>query len=473
MSRTLAPWDALQSDIAGKIFVPGSPDYDLARTPQVPQLRLERPQAVVLCETPDDVASTISFARRFGIHTAVRSGGHSFAGHSSSEGIVIDVSPMRTVSISDDVAVVGAGTRLEDLYDALDEHNITIAAGCGPSVGIAGLTLGGGLGILGRTYGLTSDQLIRAQVVLADGRVLECDDTHHEELFWGLRGAGAGNFGVVTSLVFKTVPAPAATSLHLTWPHTHAAAVIDAWQNWAPNAPDELAASLLLTASADEGQPPAVNLFGAMLGSEPDTAGLVDDLVTRAGVDPLTTTYVHQPYRETKRYLAEHGPGGNLLPDSTTAHSTTKSEFFDRPLPADATTALVENFSRARTGGQARMLDFTPWAGAYGRMPGHATAFVHRNDIFLLAQDVVVDSSAFKADREVARTWLTRSWNAVHRWGTGRSYQNFPDEDLENWSYAASFQKADMVSKSLQSMTTEPILNSIPSSRENTLCTSR
>jgi FAD/FMN-containing dehydrogenase len=135
------------------------------------------------------------------------------------------------------VATVGAGARLGDVYDSLDEHGLTIPAGCGPSVGIAGLTLGGGLGILGRKYGLTSDQLLAAQLVLADGRVVECDEHHDGELFWALRGAGGGNFGVVTSLTFSTIPAPDATAFHLVWPNTQTAALIDAWKAWAPAAP--------------------------------------------------------------------------------------------------------------------------------------------------------------------------------------------------------------------------------------------
>src|SRR5262249_57055907 len=112
------------------------------------------------------------------------------------------------------------------VYDALGERALVIPAGSCPSVGIAGLTLGGGLGILGRKYGLTSDQLVAAQVVLADGRVVECDDDHDQELFWALRGAGSGNFGVVTSLVFRTRAARSATNFHLAWPYSHAAAVI-------------------------------------------------------------------------------------------------------------------------------------------------------------------------------------------------------------------------------------------------------
>src|SRR5215208_3132519 len=244
---TMRPdWDALQSAIAGEVVLPESPGYDSARKPTIARFHDARPQAIVLCETAEDVSGAILFARRSGLETASRSGGHCFAGRSSTGGVVLDVSPMRSVSVSGGVATVGAGARLGDVYDSLDEHGLTIPAGCGPSVGIAGLTLGGGLGILGRKHGLTSDHLLGAQVVLADGRVVECDEHQDEELFWALRGAGGGNFGVVTSLVFNTVTVPSATVFHFLWPHTHAVALIHAWQSWAPAAPDELAASLLV-----------------------------------------------------------------------------------------------------------------------------------------------------------------------------------------------------------------------------------
>jgi FAD/FMN-containing dehydrogenase len=425
-------WGALQGAIAGEVVLPGSPGYELARKPPIARFQDVRPQAVVRCATPSDVAETISLASRAGLPIAARSGGHCFAGNSSTQGIVIDVTPMRSVSVRDGVATVGAGARLGDLYDALAAHDLTIPAGCGPTVGIAGLVLGGGLGILGRGHGLTSDHLLRAEVVLADGRVVACDDHHDDELFWALRGAGGGNFGVVTSLDFRTLGAPAATSFHLVWPHAQAAGVIHAWQAWSPDAPDELAASLLVTATGDLERPPLVHLFGAMLGSESDTGKLLDELVARAGVDPASATLEHGSYRETKRYLAEHGPGE----DRPLGHLYSKSEFFRRPLPTEAIAALVAGFQRGRVAGQSRELDFTPWGGAYNRVPADATAFAHRDERFLLKQAVVVDPDTPATERQAARRWLARSWDLVHPWGSGGVYPNFPDPDLEDWAHA-------------------------------------
>jgi hypothetical protein len=417
----MSAWDSLQGAIAGEVVLPGSPEYEVVRKPAIARFHDVRPQAVVRCATPEDVSEAVAFARRAGIATAARSGGHCFAGRSSTEGMVIDVAPMGATAVDGGVATIGAGARLGAVYDALAPHGLTIPAGCGPTVGIAGLTLGGGLGIMGRAHGLTSDHLIGAQVVLRDGRILETDEHHEPELLWALRGAGGSRLGVVTSLTFRTLPAPAATSFLCTWPHAVALAVIEAWQEWAPGAPDELAASLLVSASDG---PPTVRLLGAMLGTEADTVALLQALVDQAGADPSTTTTTHASYRDTKRHLA--GLGGT--DDDEGAHLYSKSEFFRRGLPAETIAALVEHLVN---GPGTRELDFTPWSGAYNRVPPDATAFVHRRERFLLKHAVVADPARAPA----ARRWLHRSWELVHPYGSGGVYPNFPDPDVGDRAY--------------------------------------
>src|SRR3954447_9044330 len=166
----ITDWDALQREIDGEVVLPGSADYKSVRKPVMARFEHLRPAAIVRCATPADVAATLAVARKLRLPIAIRSGGHSAAGRSSTDGIVLDVTPMRAVAVADELATapselaseavkVGAGMRLGDLYDALAEHGLTIPAGCGPSVGIAGLTLGGGLGTLGRKHGLTCDHL--------------------------------------------------------------------------------------------------------------------------------------------------------------------------------------------------------------------------------------------------------------------------------------------------------------------------
>jgi FAD/FMN-containing dehydrogenase len=362
---------------------PGDPSYDELRRPQVARYADIRPSAIARCRTAAEVAAAVASGRKEGGGMAVRAGGHCFGGHSSTTGLLIDLSPMDAVELSDGRVTVGGGARLGRIYDALAPHGVTVAGGCGPTVGIAGLLLGGGLGILGRRHGLTCDQLLEAEVVLADGRAVTCDETRHADLFWALRGAGNGRFGVVTRMTLRTVPAPRTTCFHLTWPRERAAERIADWQRWAPEAPDEVAASLLVTSTG-------VHLFGA------GTDDLPDDAAAR--------TVVTLPFREAKTWLAEHGPGE--------AGDYSKSEYFPHELPTEAIEALVAEFTEGE-------LDFSPWGGAYNRVAPDATAFVHRRARFLLKQT---------GDPE----WLRRSYAITHPYGTGGVYPNFPDAELDD-----------------------------------------
>jgi FAD/FMN-containing dehydrogenase len=442
MTHAAANWQALQDGIGGSVILPGSPDYETARRPAMRRFANIRPQAVVRCRTAADISAASAFARRVGLPTAIRSGGHSVAGHSSTEGLIIDVSPMSSVSVNGQLATVGAGARLGNIYDALQQHGLTIPAGCGPSVGIAGLTLGGGLGILGRKYGLTCDHLLQAEVVLADGRVIEASEHAEEDLFWALRGAGGGNFGVVTSFVFRTVPAPAVTVFHLAWPLAHAPAVIQAWQTWAPTAPDELDATLRLTAASDGARPALADVFGTVLASEAQAAELLDELVARVGAEPALRFRRHMPHREAKRYLdglePDEGRARKASPGQVLQQGAlfTKSEFFRQLLPADAITALVDNLAKGLAEGHRREVNFLPWGGAYNRISADATAFAHRAELFLVQHLADIKPGASEAEGDAARDWLARSWAIVHPSGTGGVYPNFPDPELQDWPHA-------------------------------------
>ena len=427
MATIETAWRNLSAALEGEIVLPGSPRYDEVRRPAIPRFDQVRPRAVVLCRAPTDVVEAIAFARRSGIEVAVRSGGHDFAGRSTGPGIVLDLTPMRSLEVADGSATVGPGFRLGDLYAALAQHEVTIPAGCGATVGIGGQVLGGGLGLLGRSRGLTSDQLVAAEVVLADGRVVECDAQRHEDLFWALRGAGAQGLGVVTRLTLRTLAEPAATSFHLKWPYAHASALLAAWQDWSPTAPDELAASLLVTVGGDAGAVPMVHLFGSMIASEAETAALLNEFVSVVGTEAASAERAHMLYGSLKNYLGERGPG-----DQEDEHGLPymKSEFFREPLPAGAIEELVELFVRGRRPGEARKLDFMPWGGAYNRVPPDATAFPHRKELFLLEHSVVVPPGFDGAATEAARAWLSDSWELVHPSGSGGVYANFPDREL-------------------------------------------
>jgi FAD/FMN-containing dehydrogenase len=433
---------ALEGRIEGDVIHPDSPEFASVRRPAWAQYEHVRPEAVVRCRTPTDIAESLAVVRRLGLEVAPRGGGHCFAGRSATRGLVIDLSAMSSVAVSNGVATVGAGGRLGEIDERLATDALAIPAGSCPAVGIAGLTLGGGLGFLGRKYGLTSDQLVQAQVVLADGRVIECDERRDQSLFWALRGAGAGQFGVVTKFVFRTVPAPEVTCFRLAWPPAKTTRLIEIWQSWAPSAPDELAASLLLNVPRDPEQPATTTLFGACLAAEDETKRLLDRLVVRAGADPTSASVEQLQYTAAKRYLWEHAPGAEPSaaspagdePPSALAFS--KSEFFGCELPRAAIAALVDRLTARRAPGQPRELDFTPWGGAYTRLDSEATAFPHRHERFVLKHAVSLDSDASTQQLGAAREWLGRSWELIHPFGSGGVFPNFADPELADLATA-------------------------------------
>jgi hypothetical protein len=241
-------------------------------------------------------------------------------------------------------------------------------------------------------------------------------------------------------LAFKTVPADDLTCFRLTWPFVHAAAAIEIWQAWAPDAPDELAASLLLNAPGNL-EEPVVTLFGAMRDAEIEAAPTLDQLIVRLGADPASATLEQMSHRAAKRFLAEQAPGVEQHDTPKVEHSRpslmlSKSEFFRRLLPPETIGALVDAFATGRASGQARELDFTPWSGAYNRTRPEATAFAHRRERFLLKHAVILDADASVRERDAGRDWTATSWSIVHRWGSGGVFPNFPDPDLTDWASA-------------------------------------
>src|SRR5437870_5481790 len=242
-----AAWSAppeigqLARTLQGNVVVPGDAAYAQARVLFDTRFDGIHPHAVVFCESLTDVERTVRWARRHQLRIAPRSGGHSYGGYSLSPGVVVDVSRLSRVALAPNRrAVVGAGARLIEVYAGLWEHGLTVPAGTCPTVGIAGLTLGGGIGFGARKFGLTCDNLVEATVVTASGRALVCNAHEHADLYWALRGGGGGNFGIVTRLVFRTHPVANVATCTLEWPWADARRVVQAWQKWAPHAPDGL-----------------------------------------------------------------------------------------------------------------------------------------------------------------------------------------------------------------------------------------
>jgi FAD/FMN-containing dehydrogenase len=410
--------DEFGSTLDGELFSPGSPGYEAIRRPVNPAYREVRPRLVVLCRSVSDVVAAMTYAAATGDRIVPRGGGHCFAGRSSTDGIVLDLSGLDGIGVADDrVATIGAGARLGQVYAALQDCSRTLPAGCGPTVGIAGLTLGGGIGLLGRKHGLTCDRLAGAQVVLADGSVTDCDHDHEPDLFWGLRGAGGGQFGVVTSLRFDTVPEPMTTRIEAHWPDVALEDLVSAWQAWAPEAPDELTVNLTLV--SEPGAPVQATVFGAATLGEGSTRELLQEFTDRAGLAPTIELRTGVPWHHLKHTFAGLDPR-----DRPERALRIRSEFFSHSMAHGTLASLLTKLADPRTTGR-RQLTFTAMGGAYNRVPEDATAFAHRGERFLLEHTA-----------EAADPWVDNSWETAHADGSGHVYPNFPDPALGDWAAA-------------------------------------
>jgi FAD/FMN-containing dehydrogenase len=204
----------------------GQSGYRQTRELFNPRFDTIHPQAVAYCATTNDVQLAVEFAQNSNVALALRAGGHSYGGWSIGTGLVLDVTRLNRVQVSGNTATVGAGARLIEVYDAVAARGRALGAGSCPTVGIAGLTLGGGLGVLARAWGLTVDQLTAVDIVTADGRLVTVDAQHDPDLFWACRGGGGGSFGVVTGFRFRLRPAPQLTTWYYRWDWSRAADVV-------------------------------------------------------------------------------------------------------------------------------------------------------------------------------------------------------------------------------------------------------
>ena len=421
---------ALPAGLADRVLLPGSTAYETARKPWDPRHHDRFPAAVAYCRTREEVAAIVRWAARLGQRVTPRSGGHCFAGRSSAGDVVVDVSEMDQITVAEGHVEVGAGVRLGNLYATLAGHRLTLPAGCGPSVGVAGLTLGGGLGLLGRRYGLTCDRLLAAEVVLADGRAVRCDSRHHEDLFWALRGAGGGHFGIVTRFVFDPVPEPEVTVFRLGWPPDRAADLAAGWMEWAPAADDRLSAHLELSVPGDPRGSPRVWLTGTMVADPTTTRRAVLELGSRIGAEPVSTTSRQFRYAQAKAVLGEDPADEDRLLEFH------RSDFFDDPVSATGVTELVGHLFQDRSAGQARTISLLPMGGAYNRVPAETTAFAHRHHRFLIEHIAGIRPAAPDAEQQAAAAWSAESRQLVDAESATAVYPNFPDADRDGWAQA-------------------------------------
>jgi FAD/FMN-containing dehydrogenase len=418
-SSRLSTASMFRAELAGHVLAPGDRGYDAARRVHLASFD-RRPAAIVRPVDSGDVAHAVSLARETGLELAVRGGGHSYAGHSTSEGgIVLDLADLARLEIDarERVGHAGGGLTAGDVTAAAAPYGLAPVFGDTSSVGIGGLTLGGGIGFLVRKHGLTIDHLLGAEIVTADGRVLEVDSDNHPDLFWAIRGGG-GNFGVVTRFDYRLHPVDAVTGGMLAFaatPETIAGllAAVDA-------APEELSviAAVLLAPPLPFVPPELVGT--PLLLAQLVHAGPLEDgeqaVAPLRALAPTVADFV-RPMRFGEMFATEEQ---EPLPRAT------MRTFFSDSLDEAGAGQLLDRL-RASTA-QFPAVGIRVLGGAAARVPTEATAFAHRQRRLL-----VTVSAFYSAPEEDSahEAWATAAAAAL-RQGADTAYVNFlGDEGAE------------------------------------------
>jgi FAD/FMN-containing dehydrogenase len=407
----------LRADFDGRVIAPDDPGYDQARGVFYGSFD-RRPALIVRPTDAAEVATVVALARDSGLELAVRSGGHSLAGHSVSEGgIVLDLSAMKGLDIDPEARTAWAQTGLTagEYTAAAGAHGLATGFGDTGSVGIGGLTLGGGVGYLVRKHGLTIDDLLAAELVTADGQVLRTDAETHPELFWAIRGGG-GNFGVATRFRYRLHPVDQVVGGMLLLPATPE--VIAAFVAEAEAAPEELSAIANIMVAPP--MPPIpeqahgkLMVMALLCWAGEAEAGERAVARFRGLATPFADMVRPMPYPEIYQFT-EGGPG----PD----HEAARSLFLDAVDGATAET-IVEHL-RASTAplavAQLRVL-----GGAMARVPADATAFAHRGRRIMAALGAVWERPEEAATHQA---WVT-GFAAALRQGDPGVYVNFVGDE--------------------------------------------
>jgi FAD/FMN-containing dehydrogenase len=429
----------LTSEVSGPVLVPGERGYGQARLLFNPRFDGARPRAIVCCRTAQDVAATVGFARDRGIPLAARSGGHSFGGYSSPDGgIVVDVSGMRGIRVAADrrSATLGPGVLNMDISSTLGGVGLAVPTGTCPTVGVPGLTLGGGFGYSSRKLGLTADHLLELELVLASAERVTCSPQRRPDLFWASRGGGGGNFGIATSFRFRLHPVGEISVYDLTWRWHDAAAVVGAWQRWAPDAPDELFSTCALSrAGGHRPQGPTIRSQGQYFGSPARLSALLEPLESAAR--PVKRQVASASFRAAQERWAEC-TADHCARQAANPYAV-KTAFFRDPIPAAGITAAIDQLERwpgSVASSPTVGIELNSWGGAIADVPSSATAFVHR-DARVLAIYGTTWSPHDRADLVTAnRAWLEQLWARMRPYASGSAYQNLIDPDLGDWAQA-------------------------------------
>ena len=444
---TASALSELARTLAGKLVRPGDDLYDDARVVWNGMIDL-RPAAVVRCASTDDVRGSIRTARSTGLSLAVRGGGHNVAGLGTIEGgLVIDLSPMRAVTVDPEMRLVraGGGALLGDLDAATQRHGLVVPAGVVSETGVAGLTLSGGLGWVRRKWGASCDNLVGATLVTAAGDVIEITQDDEPDLLWGLRGGG-GNFGVVSELVFDAHPlGPDVAFLFVLYPLESAQHVLAEHERLVEETGDEVS-TIAVLGHVPAGEDFAEELHGApyagLVGMYAGTAEDGEEALRplRELGDPLADFSGPMPFVEAQKIYDPEYPSGHRY--------YWKSTNVDR-LSEDVVDVLVEHTLAAPS--KHSTIDVWLNGGAMARVPESHAAFRGRGARYLVNPEA---NWEHRADDDANVAWARGLLTALEPHAADGAYLNFPGlleegQDLARKSHGENYERLAVLKRRL------------------------
>jgi len=427
-------WSSFEAGLVGDLVRPGESGYRVAKRLYDPLFDGLRPAAVVRADAVSDVVETVRFARQHGLVVRPRSGGHSYVGASSGNGVIqLDTTRMSSVSVGSGSVTVQAGARLYDVHTALEAHSRTLPTGTCPTVGVSGLTLGGGVGVEGRAHGLTCDALTEAVVVTADGRVRHASAGSEPNLFWALRGGGGGNVGVVTRFTFDTFPARSAGFFFLHFRGRDAEAVVRGWLERLPAMPRSSWANVhvdAVTGGLD------VRIVGLSLTGDGHTEA--SRLEAAIGRDVTEASFFTRSHADSVKLLAgcstrtdqecQLAPQGDLQRETFVAGSDVIAATATQ---LDAAVGAVRR--RARSGGTGSLL-LDPLGGRIADVARGDTAFRWRRGRGIAQWYVGLPASPSATAVNSARGWINAGHTAMGSNSVG-GYVNYLEPNRPLHSY--------------------------------------
>ncbi len=408
-----------KTKLTGTVIYPNDPEYRQARMNWNPFTNAF-PIVFVFAQQKEDVANAVKWARENNVPIRMRSGRHALAKDFSQTngGIVIDTSQMRNVRLdkTQGIATVEAGIRVGPLVKMLALEGILAPFGDSSTVGIGGISTGGGITVIQRTTGVISDNILAATVVDAKGEILCVSETENPDLLWAIRGGGGGNFGIITSYTFKVRPAPFQVGIfEIIWPWEQMDQVIDVWQRWSPSV-DERLGTILEVFSKTNG---LLRSQGIFLGPKAELENMVTTL-TDVG-SPLKVFIDEVTLPEAIEFWA---PAEPLFDTQNTSWS---SAWVEQILPPEGIEAIRSFLEKAK--GSESNFFFLNSGGAMNRVPSQDTAFFWRNTKYYLEWDAAwtEESETQKNIKLVEQTRIQ-----LQPFITG-SYVNVPDLNLKNY----------------------------------------